>query len=349
MSNVLLQQLLTFTRVVEEGSFTRAADLLSLSQPAVTRQVAALEHELSVPLIQRRGKTFHLTPAGEIVFNYAREIAGLVERCREEVSSLSHPERGQVSVACVTTVGLVTLPGLIFDYRNLYPDVHIRVWSGRTRGVLDRMLDGSADLGLTSSPIMHPRLVSLPLFDDPIIPVAAPSLASRLPDPMPLEILSGQDLILYQAPSLFRTLVDGALEQAGVYARVAMEFDSHEAVRTAVSLGYGIALVPQEAVTDDLAHGRLVHVRVEGLGPITRTTSLVLRRRDPGRLPAVVNFVRLIVDRYRAGVAPDGTTTDAGTRRNGAKRGPEATAPAAAHARPRVPVANATQRQRREA
>jgi DNA-binding transcriptional LysR family regulator len=294
---MLLQQLLTFSRVSEEGSFTRAADLLNLSQPAVTRQVAALESELSVSLIERPGRAFRLTPAGEIV--------GLADRCREEVLALSHPERGQVSVACVTTVGLVTLPGLIFDYRKLYPNVHIRVWSGRTRGVLDRMLDGSADLGLTSSPIMHPRLVSLPLFDDPVIPVAAPSLAERLPDPIPLEVLSGQDLILYQAPSLFRTLVDGALEQAGVYARVAMEFDSHEAVRSAVNLGYGIALVPLEAVTEDLAAGRLLQLRVDGLAPITRTTSLVLRRRDASRLPAVANFVRLVLDRYRVGVPPE--------------------------------------------
>jgi len=306
---MLLQQLLTFSRVAEEGSFTRAADLLNLSQPAVTRQVAALEAELTVPLIERPGKAFHLTPAGEIVFKYAREIVGLTDRCREEVLSLSHPERGQVSVACVTTVGLVTLPGLIFEYRKLYPDVHIRVWSGRTRGVLDRMLDGSADLGLTSSPVMHPRLASLPLFDDPVVPVAAPSLAARLPDPIPLEVLSEQDLILYQAPSLFRTLVDGALEQAGVYARVAMEFDSHEAVRSAVNFGYGIALVPQEAVTEDLAQGRLLQLHVEGLAPITRTTSLVLRRRDSSRLPAVANFVRLVVERYRGGAALANATT----------------------------------------
>lgn len=303
IDDVLLQQLLTFSRVVEEASFTRAADLLSLSQPAVTRQVASLEAEFGVPLIERRGRSLHLTPAGEIVLAYARELLALIDRCREEVSALSHPERGQVSVACVTTVGLFTLPGLILDYRKRYPDVHIRVWSGRTAGLLDRMLDGSADLGLNSSPMMHPQLVSVPLFEDPVIPVAAPALASRLPDPVPLEMLSGLDLIVYQAPSRFRTLVDAALEQAGVFARIAMEFDSHEAVRTAVTLGYGVALVPQEAVTSELEAGTLLKLNIEDLPPIMRTTSLVLRRRDPGRLPSVQNFIRLILDRYQTGAA----------------------------------------------
>jgi DNA-binding transcriptional LysR family regulator len=217
------------------------------------------------------------------------------------VSSLSNPERGQVSVACVTTVGLFTLPGLILDYRRQHPDVRIRVWSGRVAGVLDRMLDGSADIGLVSSPVMHHRLVSLPLFDDPVVPVAAPQVAAGLPDPIPLEMMADLDLILYEAPSRFRTQVDAALEHAGVYATVAMELDSHEAVRTAVSLGYGVALVPREAVTAELASGALVQLNVSGLPPVTRTTSLILRRRDPGRLPAVENFVRLILARYRSG------------------------------------------------
>jgi DNA-binding transcriptional LysR family regulator len=298
---MLLQQLESFSRVVEEGSFTRAAELLSLSQPAVTRQVAALEAEFGVTLVERHGRSLHLTPAGDIVFNHARELTALLRQCREEVAALSHPEKGQVSVACVTTVGLFTLPGLMLEYKKLYPDVHIRVWSGRVSGVMDRLLDGSADIGLVSSPMKHSQLVSLPLFDDPVIPVAAPEVAARLPDPIPLELLSGLDMILYQAPSRFRTQVDAALEHVGVFARVAMEFDSHEAVRTAVSLGYGIALVPREAVTADLESGSLIRVRIEDLPPITRTTSLVLRQRDTGRLPALANFVRLILERYRSG------------------------------------------------
>lgn len=296
---MLLQQLLTFSRVAEEGSFTRAAELLNLSQPAVTRQVASLETELNVQLVERTGRSFHLTQAGEIVFDYAREINALVQRCQDEVAALSHPERGQVSVACVTTVGLFTLPGLIVEYKRLYPGVRIRVWSGRVAGVLDRLLDASVDLGLVSSPVMHPRLLSIPLFDDPVIPVAAPEVAATLPQPTPIEMMADLDLILYEAPSRFRTQVDAALEHAGVYARVAMELDSHEAVRTAVSLGYGVALVPREAVAAELASGALVQLNITGLPPISRTTSLVLRRRDSGRLPAVENFVRIILERYR--------------------------------------------------
>ena len=295
---MLLQQLETFARVVELGSFTRAAELLNLSQPAVTRQVAALEGEFGTPLIERSGRSIAVTPAGTVVYQHARRIGALVERARVDVLSLSHPERGQISVAAVTTVGLFTLPALLAEFRRRYPRVRFQVWSGRTDGVLDRLLDGRADLGLLSAPISHPRLETIPLFDDPVVLVAAPELAGTLPDPLPIEQLTAVDMILYQAPSRFRTLVEAALEQAGAAPRVAMEFDSHEAVRSAALAGYGVAIVPFEAVQGEIASGALVRVMVEGLPEINRITCLV-RRRGASDLPAVSNFVRLTLERYR--------------------------------------------------
>jgi DNA-binding transcriptional LysR family regulator len=294
---MLLQQLVTFARVVELGSFTRAGELLNLSQPAVTRQVAALEQEIGAALIERSGRRIAVTPAGQVVYGHARRIASLVERTKVDVLSLSHPERGQVSIAAVTTVGLFTLPLLLADMRQRYPRVRFQVWSGRTDGVLDRLLDGNADVGLLSAPIAHPRLECIPLFDDPVVLVASPAIAGRLPDPLPLERLADLDMILYQSPSRFRTLVDASLDQAGAYTRVAMEFDSHEAVRAAALAGYGVGVVPLEAVQSEIAAGTLVRLRVPALPEIKRLTCLVQRRGVPA-LPAVENFVHLTLQRY---------------------------------------------------
>lgn len=294
---MMLQHLVTFARVVELGSFTRAGELLNLSQPAVTRQVAALESEFGVPLIERSGRSIAVTPAGQVVYSSARRIAALVERAKVDVMSLSHPERGQVSVAAVTTVGLFTLPGLLAEFRERYPQVRFRVWSGRTDGVLDRLLEGNADVGLLSAPIAHPRLECIPLFDDPVVLVAAPAVARGLPDPLPLEQLAELDMILYQSPSRFRTLVEAALEQAGAYPHVSMEFDSHEAVRDAALAGYGVAMAPLEAVQQDIGSGALRRLTVAGLPEIRRTTCLV-QRRGATAVPAVENFVRLTLARY---------------------------------------------------
>jgi DNA-binding transcriptional LysR family regulator len=295
---MILQHLETFLRVVEEGNFTRAGELLNLSQPAVTRQIAALERELGSPLVERGGRGLHLTASGQAVYQHAHHILAQIEHLKSDVASLSDPDRGEVSIACVTTVGLFTLPRLLAEYRAAYPDVRLRVWSARADGVLDRLLEGNADLGLTSTPVAHSRLQSTPLFEDPIIPVAAPAFAKNLPDPLPLEMLADLDMVLFQAPSRFRTHVDAELEQAGVYPRITMEFDSHEAVRTAAQMGYGVGIVPRQAVAAELESGVLVELHVDGLPPILRTTCLVVRRSPTPPLPAAANFIRLLLARY---------------------------------------------------
>lgn len=295
---MLLQQLITFCRVVESGSFTRAGELLNLSQPAVTRQVAALEDEFGGPLLERQGRALHVTPAGQIVYRHARRAAAVVEACRAEVAMLSHPDRGTINVACVTTTGLFTLPALMAEFNARFPAVRFHVWSGRVAGVMDRVLEGESDLGLVTMPVTHPRLDSLPLFRDRVVLVAAPRVARDLPNPLPLESLAELEMISYQAPSRFRTLVESALEQVGVYPQVAMEFDSHEAVKMMVVMGYGAAMVPESCVGAELKSGALVEIKVENLPEIARTTSMLLRRDGGTAVPAVRNFINLVIDRY---------------------------------------------------
>lgn len=295
---MILQQLITFCRVVEAGSFTRAGELLNLSQPAVTRQVAALEAEFGTVLLERQGRSLHLTPAGQVVYHHARRAAAVVEACRAEVAMLAHPDRGHISVAAVTTTGLFTLPALMAEFNARFPHVRFHVWSGRVAGVMDRVLEGESDLGLITTPVTHPRLDAVPLFRDRVILVAAPPVAAPLAQPLPLEQLAELEMISYQAPSRFRTLVEAALEQVGVYPQVAMEFDSHEAVKTMVLLGYGVAMVPESAVSAELAAGQLVEVQVQGLPEIARTTCMLLRRDGGSRSPAVANFIKLVLDRY---------------------------------------------------
>jgi DNA-binding transcriptional LysR family regulator len=297
-----LYQLETFLAVAREQSFTRASEVLGLTQPAVTRQIAALERDLGVELIERRGRAFGLTPAGRLVEEEAAEVLASAAHLRSRLSDLSNPRTGEVSVASVTTVGLHTLPSLIAEFGNRYPEVRILVWSGRMDAVVDRLLSGKADVGLVSSGIANKQLLTVPLFEDPVIAIATPGFAERLESPLPVEALADIDLILFEAPSRFRSLVDAAMQNAGVIPRIAMELDSHEAVRMATMLGRGIALVPQQAVPEDLASGALVRIEIEGLPPIVRKTCLILRRGDNLEAPAIRNFVWLTLARYASGI-----------------------------------------------
>jgi DNA-binding transcriptional LysR family regulator len=297
-----LYQLETFVAVAREQSFTRAAEVLGLTQPAVTRQIAALERDLGTDLIERRGRAFGLTAAGRLVEEEAARVLSAAGDLRRRLSDLSNPRTGEVSVASVTTVGLHTLPSLISEFGGRYPDVRVLVWSGRMDAVVDRVLSMHADFGLVSSGIANKQLLIIPLFDDPVIAVATPAFAEKLPSPLPVEALAEIDLMLFEAPSRFRSLVDAAFQNAGVIPRIAMELDSHEAVRMAAMLGRGIALVPQQAVPDDLASGALVKLDLEGLPEVVRKTCLVLRRGDNLEVAAVRNFVWLTLARYASGI-----------------------------------------------
>lgn len=295
---MLLQHLLTFCRVVEEGGITRAAEQLSLSQPTVTKQVAALEAEIGTRLLNRQGRQVRLTPAGRQVYASARRISHLVAEMRAGVEALTSPDQGLVRLSCVSTVGLFALPDVLAEYTHRYPAVRVHVSTGKIQEVVDQLLQEEADLGLVTTGVNHPRLEATPLFDDPVLVVASPRRAAELPRPMQLHHLGETAMIAYQEPSNFRAYVDGILEHCGVYPRTQMEFDTHEAVKTMVRLGLGIAMAPRSAVLDDLEAGRLVTVDVDGLPEMRRTTTLLLRHDRP-HIPTVQRFAELVVERLQ--------------------------------------------------
>jgi len=295
---LILQHLITFCRVVETGGFSKAGELVGLSQPAVTRQVAALEAELGTPLLDRSTRQFRLTPAGELVYQRARRIAAMVTELKGEVEDLIQRGQGRVTIGAVTTVGLNLLPPVLREFTKRYPQVRVLVKAGRTADTLERVLSGELDMAIMTSPVSHPRLECIPLQRDPVVLVCSPEVKKRLPDPLPLDQLSQVEMISFQAPSRFRTFVDSVLEQYGVYPNVTMEFDSHEAVRLMVELGFGVAMVPRSAVRQDLETGRLVPLTVDGLGEIVRTTSLLLPKGEERRHAAAQKLLELILEYF---------------------------------------------------
>ncbi|MFB5083447.1 LysR family transcriptional regulator [Symbiobacterium thermophilum] len=294
---MLLQHLTTFCRVVEEGSFTRAAQVLNLTQPSVTKQVGALEDYLQVQLFTRQGKRVHLTPVGELVYDYARQVIHLVQRCEEAVREYRSPGSGSVTVGCVHTIGLFTLPELLAAYVREHPRVKINVKTGNNRETVTMLLHGEVDVGLVTTPQVHERIEVVPLFEDPLVVVAGPSFAADLPPVVSNADLAQLPFIGYVRGARFRMTTDQVLEEMGIQPQFVMEFDNHEAIKTMVALGFGIALEPVSAVQRELISGQLVRLNVPGLPRLSRTTSLILRRGER-RSEAVRAFLSLLEQRY---------------------------------------------------
>lgn len=294
---MLLQHLITFCRVVEEGSFTRAAQVQNLTQPSITKQVGALEDHLQVQLFTRHGKQVHLTPAGELVYEFARQVVHLVHQCESAVQELRSPGSGHITVGCVHTIGLFTLPDLLAEYAREHPLVKINVKTGNNIETVTMLLHGEVDLGLITTPQVHERLESIPLYEDPLVVVAAPEYAAGLPAQLSEADLAKQPMICYVRGAKFRITTDQTLEQIGIAPNVIMEFDNHEAIKAMVRLGFGVALEPVSAVQRELNSGELVRLDVPALPRSSRTTSLILRRGER-RSPSVNAFLHLLERRY---------------------------------------------------
>ncbi len=291
----MLDQLLAFCRVVEEESFTKAARLLRRSQPAVTKQVARLEQDLGLLLLDRTGRQVTPTAAGRLVYSYAKRVSTTVSDLEVLVRDMHTPGRGHVWVGSVTALSVYTLPPLLAAFTARWPEVRLHVRTGQIQETVGRVLTNDVDVGFVTVPVAHSGLISTPLFRDPVVLVASPALAQGLPSPLPLSGLARLPQVGYQAPSRFRSFVDAALEQAGVSWHVTLEFDSQEAVVTMVTLGFGAAFAPLSTVRQALASHALVALPVEGLGDLARTTCLIIPR-DPPRPPAIRAFLALALD-----------------------------------------------------
>lgn len=291
--SLLLQQLTTFCTVVDENGFTRAAEVLSISQPAVSKQVQSLEQHLRTTLLVRTGRQLSLTPSGEIVYSYARRVMHTIEELRGALENLAVPGYGRLSIGSVSTVALFTLPQLLGSYAKQHPLVTVHVRTGSVNSVLRMVLRNEIDVGLVTVPLNHELIRTVPLFRDRIMLVAGPDTVWARDKVVSAERLSRMPMIAYERNSKFRGYVDASFEAAGVTPDVIMEFDSHEAVKAMVKAGFGVAMEPWSAIADELHAGRLVELTVDGLGELGRMTSLIVRR-DRHYSPPVRAFVDLV-------------------------------------------------------
>ncbi|MBO8141499.1 MAG: LysR family transcriptional regulator [Firmicutes bacterium] len=294
---MLLQQLITFCTVVDEGGFTRAAEVLNLSQPAVTKQIKSLEAEMKAALLVRSGRRISLTPAGEIVYSYARRVLHTIEECRAALENLATPGYGRLTIGAVSTVAMFTLPNLLVEFAKEHPLVTVHVRTGTVDDVVLMVLRNEMDVGLVTVPVSHELLHTVPLFRDRIVLIASPGTPWAERKVLSPREVASIPMIAYERDSKFRTYVDASFEAAGITPDVIMEFDSHEAVKTMVMAGFGIAVEPWSAVARDLQEGRLVELTIAGLEELGRITSLIMRR-DRHQSPAVRAFLKLVRETF---------------------------------------------------
>lgn len=273
---------LTFIATVDKGTLSAAATELHLTQPAVSKQLQALEEYFGVRLLERRGREVQLTAAGKICYRHARAIVRHLEQTRRELAEHVELLRGRLHLGASTTPGQYILPRLMGAFRREYPRVEVALEVAGTQEVLRRLQVGEIDLGVVGAGSRVRSLFFNRFAEDElvlIVPPGSPLAAAAAVTPRELK---GQPLIWREAASGTRQVVEERLEAAGFIIKpeqVVMELGSIEAIISAVEAGLGISLVSRWAADKSIRLGRVVIVPVQGV-ELKRDLYLV-RRRQP--------------------------------------------------------------------
>ena len=260
-----LHHLRVFAAVANHGGFSRAAEALRLSQPAVSKSVQELERQVGAPLVERAGRASRLTEAGVALAARARELFSVEAAAEEELRALRGLEGGSLRVGASTTIATYMLPAMLARFSMEHPAVTLRVVSANTRDIARRLLERRLDVALVEGPVSHARIECHPWRTDTLVVIAAPD--SRLAGRRRVvpAVVAGERMIVRERGSGTREVAERAFAAQGLTLSVALQLGSTEAIKQAVAAGLGVAIVSRTAAEDQLALGRLVVVPVRGL------------------------------------------------------------------------------------
>lgn len=290
---MLLAQLEALTEVARLGNLSRAAETLSVTQPALTARLQGLERELGIELFVRGARGMTLTDAGRALLPYAQRALAQVLDGQKAVEDLRSGKIGELFIAAAPAVSTYVLPAILKSFQTAHPKVRMGVRTGHTEEVLEMVLLREVDLGV-GRPIQHPEVELIPVFDDELVLVVARHHAFAKRDRIRLQELADDRLILFDRASSYYELTSSLIRQAGVVPESVIEMDNVEAAKKMVIEGLGVALLPRMALLSELRTRALRPVRVIGAPPVKRPI-VAIRRIDAGTpMGPVADFLTLL-------------------------------------------------------
>ena len=263
-----LRQLRVFAAVADRGSFSRAAEALHLTQPAVSMQVKALEAQVGLPLFEQIGKRIHLTEAGETLQRLSRTVGDELRAAEEALDAMRGLRQGRLAIAVVSTAKYVA-PPLLARFLSAHPGVALRLAVDNRAEVQRQLTANEVDLAIIGRPPEDLAISAAAFAEHPHVAVAPPRhpLAGRRR--IPLARLAEETFIVREPGSGTRGLLERLFATHGLALNVSMEMASNESIKQAVLAGMGVSLLSLHTVGLELETGRLVTLDVAGL-PVVR-------------------------------------------------------------------------------
>ncbi len=244
-----LKQLEYFVRVAELGSFTRAAGVLNIAQPALSRQVRLLEVELRQNLLLRNGRGVTVTEAGKLLLEHGRGILHQVERAREDLGRVRGALAGRVALGLPPSIAKMLTVPLTHAFRKRLPNAALSISEGLTISMLEGLQTGRLDIALLYNPPASPELDTRPLMDEELLLIGPRPAQGRASAPaIALREVSALPLVIPSRPNAIRMVVETEMAAIGCKPSISLEIDGVTAILDLVADGAGYAILPRYSV-----------------------------------------------------------------------------------------------------
>lgn len=256
--DVTLTQLATFARVAQRGNFTRAAEDLYLTQPAVTHHVHALERHFQVRLVEVIGRHPELTDAGIFLAARVPEILSRVAALERDMQEYAQAQMGELRLGATLTIGTYVVPRLLAQFQQEHPQVQVQVTIANTPMIVAQVREGLVHVGLVEGEVQEADIATRPFQEDTLVLVAAPMHPFAQTAPASFAEVVAEPLVMREAGSGTRERIEHAFILAGATPNTVLALPSGEGVARAVEAGIGIAWLSPLVIHDAVRAGRLV-------------------------------------------------------------------------------------------
>lgn len=281
------RRLQVFHTVARLLSFTKAAETLHMTQPAVTFQVRQLEEYFNTRLFDRTHNRISLTEAGKLVYSHAERILEQYRTMDNAVREMTGEVSGVLIIGASTTIAEYMLPALLGDFRNKYPHINIRLKVSNTEGVVSMVENNVIDLGVVEAPVSNKSLVVEVCRMDQLVVVTPPNHSLTREERVPIVKMMGYPYICREEGSGTREVILEYMDRAGLNPNdlnAIMELGSPESIKGAVEAGMGISILSLTTLSKELQLGILAAIPLDP--PMQRPFSFV-HQRQKFRMPAM--------------------------------------------------------------
>jgi len=273
-------KLKVFCTVAETKSFSKTSEIIHLTQPAVSLQIQALEEVYETKLFDRSSSTVSLTPSGEVLYKYAKEILALYATAEKVIGKLIGLVKGSITMGAGSNIGNYLLPSVITDFKNTNPKIKIHLQVGNTKRVVELLNSGTIDLGLVEGDVVRQKMIVKKLISDELLVIVSPRHPWAKKKDIPIIDLTKESFIFREAGSGTRQIIEKFLARHGITPhdmKISVVLGSTEAIKDAVESGLGISIISRWAARKESKYGtlRLLSLREEKM---VRDFSVVINK-----------------------------------------------------------------------